>query len=605
MVDLSQYSTEELESMLGEGAKTPSPSSDLSKYSDKELQSMLGGEKPKHPGLAGTVAAGLRGVRESIPFGQDIGAVGTYMLGNPLTGEKDPESFEEAKRQQVKRDEQLFAEHPLAYGSGFVGGTGAQMLAEGPLALAQATERKIASKVAPYAGETAGRLAGVAGTGAATGALYGAGEGVTPEERLAAMEHGAGMGAALGLGAEGITKGLQKAGLIGRGAAPEPLKVTSKNLHEEATKAYNAADSAGLAIKKDAVKNFYNDVMRKLGSENFRSNRNSELNDAISELYQLTKKPEGTINTTYAPIKFSNLDVVNQFAADAIKSPNDQTRRLGAIFRDELQDFLHNLTPADISAGDKKKAMESLKNARDLWTRKKKIDDITDLFTAADIEAGKPSSSRGVGDILKNKLSDFVKKIETGKGPRRWTDDEIKTMRELAESHKVLGKAASFDPTKSKGSAITAIITAMHNPLIGGVGAGAAYGARHLSEALALEKFQQLQDLIAAGGKHHLVRRGPKPSVSSTGTTLRQAVTPFFSTQFGAENTPMGQQDREAHAAGGKVGKRDYPAKRLNRLERAARRAQQDIALETKPILNQPDAMVAKALEIANGVNSE
>lgn len=67
----------------------------------------------------------------------------------------------------------------------------------------------------------------------------------------------------------------------------------------------------------------------------------------------------------------------------------------------------------------------------------------------------------------------------------------------------------------------------------------------------------------------------------------------------------MAQEDREQRASGGKLGNRDYPAKRLTRLERAARKAQQEIALETKPIMNQPDAMVAKALEIANGVNSE
>ena len=33
----------------------------------------------------------------------------------------------------------------------------------------------------------------------------------------------------------------------------------------------------------------------------------------------------------------------------------------------------------------------------------------------------------------------------------------------------------------------------------------------------------------------------------------------------------------------------------------AAKRAQDAIALETKPIMNQPDALVAKALEIAKG----
>jgi hypothetical protein len=55
---------------------------------------------------------------------------------------------------------------------------------------------------------------------------------------------------------------------------------------------------------------------------------------------------------------------------------------------------------------------------------------------------------------------------------------------------------------------------------------------------------------------------------------------------------------REQRASGGKVGK-DYPAKKLNRMEKAVLRAQKAIAEETKPIMEMPDAQVAQALEIA------
>ena len=60
-------------------------------------------------------------------------------------------------------------------------------------------------------------------------------------------------------------------------------------------------------------------------------------------------------------------------------------------------------------------------------------------------------------------------------------------------------------------------------------------------------------------------------------------------------------EDREERASGGKVGKRDYPAKRLNKIERAARRAQQEIALETTKLMERPDEQIAQALRIAKG----
>jgi hypothetical protein len=61
----------------------------------------------------------------------------------------------------------------------------------------------------------------------------------------------------------------------------------------------------------------------------------------------------------------------------------------------------------------------------------------------------------------------------------------------------------------------------------------------------------------------------------------------------------MSNPDRENRASGGKVDKRDYPAKRLTRMERALKRAQDALAEETKPIMQMPDSHVAHALEIA------
>jgi hypothetical protein len=67
------------------------------------------------------------------------------------------------------------------------------------------------------------------------------------------------------------------------------------------------------------------------------------------------------------------------------------------------------------------------------------------------------------------------------------------------------------------------------------------------------------------------------------------------------EAVSIAAEDREERASGGKVGKKDYPAKRLTRLERAARKAHNQIALETKPLMSRPDEQIVQALEIAKG----
>lgn len=94
-----------------------------------------------------------------------------------------------------------------------------------------------------------------------------------------------------------------------------------------------------------------------------------------------------------------------------------------------------------------------------------------------------------------------------------------------------------------------------------------------------------------------------KNPTQATKGNFRRSLRSYLATKTGTQGAGMVAEDeREERASGGKVNKRDYPAKRLNKLERAALKAQRDIALETKPIMDQPDALVAKALEIAKDV---
>jgi len=94
-----------------------------------------------------------------------------------------------------------------------------------------------------------------------------------------------------------------------------------------------------------------------------------------------------------------------------------------------------------------------------------------------------------------------------------------------------------------------------------------------------------------------------KNPTQASKSNFRRSLRSYLATKTGTQGAGMVAEDeREERASGGKVNKRDYPAKRLNKLERAALKAQRDIALETKPIMDQPDALVAKALEIAKDV---
>lgn len=81
---------------------------------------------------------------------------------------------------------------------------------------------------------------------------------------------------------------------------------------------------------------------------------------------------------------------------------------------------------------------------------------------------------------------------------------------------------------------------------------------------------------------------------------LRRALVPELRETFQGRPVTAQDQDREERASGGRLGNRDYPAKRLSRVERAAKRAMDAIALETKPLMDQPDQVIADALKLAS-----
>lgn len=168
--------------------------------------------------------------------------------------------------------------------------------------------------------------------------------------------------------------------------------------------------------------------------------------------------------------------------------------------------------------------------------------------------------------------------------PLRTALDDIDT---VAQRYKEVGKTRNFSNT-AYGLLAAAGLGDIAIEGMSGLEHEAAVGAVTVPLALLLSRPRAAQAIAAA-----LRNKNP-----ATLRNLKNVVQLEMRDHFGTQPS-VSSEDRTERAAGGKVGKRDYPAKRLTRLERSAKRAQESIALETKPIMDQPDALVAKALEIA------
>lgn len=170
---------------------------------------------------------------------------------------------------------------------------------------------------------------------------------------------------------------------------------------------------------------------------------------------------------------------------------------------------------------------------------------------------------------------------------RKSLDDMVTVSQKFSE----LQKYANVSKTAHVAAALELLASFMKEPLLAfGQTAGAIGLAHVLSKPMTAR---------AAAGMQKAVYNAAKANrpVSLENAAIRSA----YNAYLRSVNEEMGQQDkdnREGRASGGKVSKRDYPAKRLTVLERAARRAYNDIANESKPIMDMPDEHVAHALNL-------
>jgi hypothetical protein len=171
------------------------------------------------------------------------------------------------------------------------------------------------------------------------------------------------------------------------------------------------------------------------------------------------------------------------------------------------------------------------------------------------------------------------------------TRDALEDVLTVAQRYKDVGKGRNFSNTahnlmSAAGLADIAIEG------YEGLEHGAVLGATTIPLALLLSRPRAARAFAAYMKK-------PTPQLLNQ---AKNTINMELRTHMGKTMQPMpiaASDEREAHAAGGKVGKRDYPAKRLTRMERAVKRAQEAIALETKPLMDRPDEQIARALEIA------
>jgi hypothetical protein len=364
-------------------------------------------------------------------------------------------------------------------------------------------------------------------------------------------------------------------------------------LKKQSKDAYAKSKAYGLKVGMSPLNKVYNDIITEMKGVGYnpRNPLHTGVSTALDELKNIK-----------APQSLEELDQLRRMTTAAVKNWNNpEGQIMAAIYRKNLYNLLEKIYPTQtvMAKGKPEEAIQALKEARDYWKRFSKTQQLEEALEVAKDRA----ASTGVGGNVANAFRQEVRKIydKAKKQKNMWTPDEMQAMRGFVRGSagaNALRYAAKLSPIRNSFLGPIEFMEFFSHPGTTTGAAGIGLGAQFASDRLTKKAGEKLEKLVASGGDKSKITP-VKKAAPFTARAIGAPATVGMATKPQFVGDVVFADDREQRASGGKVGKRDYPAKRLSRMEKAVLRAQKAIADETKPLINMPDAHVAHALEIA------
>lgn len=345
------------------------------------------------------------------------------------------------------------------------------------------------------------KLSKVAGVSGLEGMMYGLGSGENPEDRVVqGTQQGitsAILGPLMHLGGQKVMEKVLKPSAKKLREALSPTK-DATSLKAEAKQFYKTADESGVKVGKEHYQQWSKKLLADLEAEGI----NAETYPQIGKALRMIKR--------YKEPTYRELESIKTSLFAAKESRRDAVSSFGNRIDDEIDDFVADLTPQNITAGSVTDLADHLSKAKDLWSRHKQVTTLDDVMTKvahsedvvgkADVDRAIRGQVRQILDNPKKKRGfegetlDAMEKLVVG--------DPIKqSARTLAEMAPSAGSARG--PGSAAGTAILGVMTT-------GTPAGAALGlipgitgkiSKMLSGKITQKELLRIQDTIANKGQ--------------------------------------------------------------------------------------------------------
>ncbi len=389
--------------------------------------------------------------------------------------------------EKAREMERRAKENPAAYYGGMIPGAVATSLSgAGALGLGG---KAATTGGAMLQGATLGGIEGaLAGAGGAEGGLRERGEATLWNGLL-----GAGIGGTvaplLGAGVQKLADHRAANAAIKSAAANAP---TTEQLRAQGSAAYQAIDDAGVQIRPDRVREAMGQISEGLRAEGAGYTGAEKVMPASRAIMEAT----GDVGAHSNTVPFKELDMFRRYMGTAARAnpANQGDTRTATDAMGRLDDFIANLSPDDVDAGDIAVLQEMLPKARETWSRMSRSQTIDDA-----IEASQDYLSGGASGIR----NQFARILRSPALSRGFTDAEKAVMRRAIngsigqQTLNLLGGGMGQLMQMGAGFGMGGIPGAM-------AGAAAGAGFRKASENVAMRNAEIVRALIANGGMETL-----------------------------------------------------------------------------------------------------
>jgi hypothetical protein len=377
---------------------------ELRNKADQMLLEAAGGQAA-NPAYAGITSAANTALL-NIP--RNVGAaVRTIKTGRPFSQE-----YEYLK----SVDEAAARQSPIASGLGTVAGVVGQVAA---------------LPVAPAAS-----IAGRAAQGAAIGAGASGAAELADTKDLASAGKAAIGGAVIGGAAAPVVSGLAKAANAGAravGISKAPIIPTVDELRSASSAAYKAADDAGVIVNREGIRGVAGDIKNALAQEAYHPKNQPKLSNFLGELESLSVGRGVPGQPPNIGVTLSGLDTTRKMLRAARASADPEERRMAKIAAERFDEYLTNLKPSEIAAGDMKAGVSALKEARSLWSSYRKADMVDEALQAAQQRAQSTGSGGNIDNAIRQ---EFRKILSSRKKSAGFTDSEKAALAQIVTGTK-------------------------------------------------------------------------------------------------------------------------------------------------------------------------